>query len=293
MKKKRVVSQEPIQAAVIGHPVSHSLSPDIFSYIAKQTGVPIQYSKLDINPQDFDAVVDSVKVNPSYIGWNVTIPYKQSILKHADRPSKEVKSVGAANVVCFRSGKIFTYNTDVFGIQKTLSENKVKVKSKVCVLFGAGGAAKAVLYALHLEGIKKLYLYNRSYERALQLREEFKSKHPRSFQFEVLKDLSQVETVPEPIALYINSTPLGMEGFPQVSILPRGVSKKSVAFDLIYRPTKTPFLLDARRAKMKTIGGIDMLIWQAIATWEIWFGKMSSRSQTKNRLKSMLLRKHI
>lgn len=276
----------PAVAAVIGHPVAHSLSPAIFAFLAKATGKEVLYQKLAVPPAELKSFVKALAAQKLFIGWNVTIPHKEAILKLCSRVSPDAKVIGAANVVQLLKGKSVAYNTDVYGIRQTLREQKTSMKGKEAVLYGAGGAARAVAYALGQERAKCVWVLNRNAARAQALCRHF-SKLFRGTRFEVVKDVSEITS---PIALVVNATPAGMKGIAGKFELPTAVSRKTLAFDLIYRPAKTPFLKEAKRRGARGVGGIDMLAWQAIATWEIWFGKVRGRSLLKKALSRRLAR---
>lgn len=276
----------PAVAAVIGHPVSHSLSPAIFSYLAKSTGREVLYQKLHVPPQELKSFVKALAAQKLFTGWNVTIPHKENILRLCSRVSPDAKAIGAGNVVHFLKGKSIAHNTDVYGIRQTLREQKTRVKGKEAVLYGAGGAARAVAYALGQEGASRVWIMNRNPARAKALCQHFSKRFHRTH-FIAVKKVSEIEA---PIALVVNATPAGMKGVAGKFELPLGLTKTTLAFDLIYRPKDTAFLKEAKRRGARRVGGIDMLAWQAIATWEIWFGKVRGREKLKIALSRRLAR---
>ncbi len=274
----------PAVAGVLGHPVAHSLSPAIFNFLAKTLSREVLYQKIDVPPDQLKRFVKALAQQQLFTGWNVTLPHKQKILTLCDRVSAEAKAIGAANVVHFLRGKSTAYNTDVFGIRQTLREQELRLRGKAAVLYGAGGAARAVAYALGQEGTARVWVINRTPARGKALCRHFSRILPRT-RFEWVGAATRVEGR---VALVVNATPVGMKVGRARFDLPAAVEKKTLAFDLIYRPKFTPFLKEARHRGAATVGGMDMLVWQAIATWEIWFGKVKNRQLLKQKLSRAL-----
>jgi shikimate dehydrogenase len=283
--------------AVLGHPVSHSLSPKIFGFIAKEIGRNVSYDRLDIQPEKLKSIFlpDSEKFH----GFNITLPHKEKVIKYLDKLSPEARALAAVNVVKFQGKKALGFNTDTDGIRATFEEQKFSLAGKDVVLFGAGGAARAVAFVLGEGKAKTVWILNRNPARAKVLVKKFGKLFPRT-SFQVLSSLKILESLE--ISLVVQSTPHGMQGIvddspkhsPAISLgkIPR-LSKKALAFDLVYRPALTPFLKQASKQRIHSVGGLDMLIWQAIASWEIWFksGKKlprSQRTELKRRLSSYL-----
>jgi len=258
------------KAAVLGHPVKKSLSPKLFAAMAKFQKHEVDYRKIDLLSS---RLASFVRAKGDYIGFNITIPHKEKIVRLASRLSPEVKAIGAANVLHARGKHLVAYNTDVYGIRQTFREQGLRLSGKQAVVYGAGGAARAVAYALTKEGPARVYVFNRTFSRASRLARHFST---RKTKFIAVRDVSRIEG---PISLLVNATPAG-----QAFEMPAGISAQSLAFDLVYRPKVTPFLKVARKSGLRTVNGLDMLVWQAIATWEIWFGKVGNRSALKEKL---------
>jgi len=271
-------------AALIGHPVSHSLSPAIFSFLSRRFSRKIQYDALDISPGELKRALGLLR-SLDFIGCNITIPYKEKVIACLDRVSDETRVIGAANVVYNKDGELIGYNSDVLGILETLREARVRISGREVVLYGAGGAARAVAYAMGVLGAKDVWITNRTPHRARALTKKFGSYFSKT-RYHVLA----WESFPlgRQIDLWVNATPLGMAGFPRSRTFSFIPGKNAFALDLIYRPEETPFLKKASAEGLKTIGGLDMLVWQAIGTWELWFGKMSGKHETKVALKKFL-----
>jgi len=258
------------RAAVIGHPVNKSVSPKIFKVMAGSQRRPVRYERLDVPASRLDT---QFKARSGFTGWNVTIPHKEKILKLVDKLTPEVKAIGAANVLHFSKSGTVAHNTDVFGIRQTFRQERVRLADKEAVLYGAGGAARAVAYALKQEKVAKVWVINRTRARSQALCRHFSS---RTTKFVSVKS---VDEIPSKIALVVNATPAG-ERFE----FPAGIHANTLAFDLVYRQKLTPFLRKARKSGMRTVNGMAMLVWQAIATWEIWFGRVRGRTSLKEKI---------
>lgn len=275
-------------AAVAGDPVEHSLSPDIFEFLSRRSGVSLIYRKIRVPKKELENALAVARTLP-FTGWNITIPHKENITLLLDRLSPEAKALGAVNVLHFVSGRTLGYNTDVMGVTQTLREKRVPLKGRHALMFGAGGAAKAVAYSLGQSRIARLTIVNRSQAKARKLKKQFSALFPKT-EFALANSPARVK---EPVTLWVNATPCGMTGFAQHSLLPRKpcLPKKAWAFDLVYRPQSTPFLKAAGRKGMVALGGLDMLVWQALGTWELWFGKLNDVKKTKQALSRHLKRK--
>lgn len=279
----------PLVAGVIGDPIQHSLSPEIFQFISKRVGYPVRYERFHVKSQDFKHFLNHLRQYPLLHGVNVTLPYKEKIISQLQEVTFEAKSVGAVNVVKVEAGKLLGYNTDLYGIQKTLFEQGVKPKKITAVIFGAGGAALSVGYVLGHGKAKQVTIFNRNERRAKRMAVKLAKLFPATTF--VGAPLEGAAKFNEPADLYVQSTPLGMKGFPSVSLLPKKLSTHALAFDLVYRPEETPFLKDAKKRGLRTVGGLDMLVWQALAAWEIWVGPLTNSERLKSHLMLYLRRK--
>jgi shikimate dehydrogenase len=270
----------------MGDPIEHSLSPELFRVLSDFTHVPVMYNKMRVPKDRLKETVSIIKTLNLLRGWNVTLPHKKRVTELLDSLSPEAQAMGAVNVVTISHGKLHGENTDVVGVLETLREQKVKLKKKTAVIFGAGGGALSVAYALGKMGTPQVWILNRSLVRAKSL----VSKIQNQFSDTEFIPASLRSKIPpfKSASLYVNTTPLGMMGFPNESLLPSSLNSEALAFDLVYRPEKTLFLDQAARQGLRTVGGLDMLIWQAIAAWEIWVGKMNRKNEIKEKAKRVL-----
>jgi shikimate dehydrogenase len=285
------------QAGVIGSPISHSLSPQIFKFIANHlnTSEQLEYQAIEVRTglANFLAKIEN---STNWVGLNVTIPHKETVLKFASRWTSEVKATLAANVLKIDRSRekpeFEAHNTDVQGILDTLHEQNLKIRNHTAWLIGAGGAARAAAFALGREGASRVYISNpRSPERAEALAKDLGAVLPGTVFTSVAFGLP-FAAAPEPIQLVIQCTPIGQSGIGDPEFYAPlddfKFAKDALAFEMIYRPERTFFLNRAQALGLRTVGGLDMLISQALASWEIWFGALSEKIELKKRLRTHL-----
>ncbi|MGL5112734.1 MAG: shikimate dehydrogenase family protein [Flavobacterium sp.] len=237
---------------LLGRNISYSFSKGHFT--EKFKNPPFEgctYENFDI--QDVNFFTELIKNNPDLKGLNVTIPYKEAILPFLDKLSKKATKIGAVNTIKFtKKGKLKGYNTDYYGFKKSLKKLLKPHHTKALIL-GTGGAAKAVAFALEELGI--LYTF---------VSRETKDK---TIRYDVLN-----ATIFENHTIVINTTPLGTspntEHFPDIPY--NFFTKKHIAYDLIYNPAETVFLIKAKKNHAVTKNGHEMLILQAEKAWQIW-----------------------
>ncbi len=253
-----------MKAAVIGFPIHHSLSPTIYQYLAKRFKKKLTYQKIEVAPKNLNNFIqESIKNN--FIGFNVTIPHKSKIMKLINYIDSDANKISAVNVVQIKNKKTVGYNTDVMGVIYSLKSKKVILKNKTVFIYGAGGAARAVAIASAKMQAKIIYVYNRDYNKARKLCSDIS----RSFSKIKMIPTKKIE---EKCYIYINSTSLGMKS--TNIIFPLGLPRpqqKSYAFDCVYNPPNTDFLKKMNKRKYQTINGVQMFVWQALFTWNIWY----------------------
>jgi len=260
---------------LIGHPLKQTYSPFIHN-------VAFQFKNLDYIYLPFDVISDNLAAALKGVmalgieGLNVTIPYKEKIIKYLDELSEESAIIGAVNTVVNDQGILKGYNTDVYGIMESLMPFKDEITgSKVCVI-GAGGASRAVIYTLiRYFKPEEITLINRTVQRADSLQNYFSEK--MLYNNFKTKDLFPPELIGtfQSSKLIINSTPIGM--FPDVHDTPTELKESfyqgQLVFDMVYNPTETVFLKLAEKQGAKIIGGLKMLVYQAAKSFELWTGE--------------------
>ncbi len=254
-------------AGVIGHPIGHSRSPKLHGHWLKTYGLAGHYIPMDVAPADLETVLRTLP-KAGFVGANVTVPHKEATLRIADHISDRATVIGAANTLVFREdGSIHADNTDGYGFMENLRSGAPdwNPSDGPAVVFGAGGAARAVLQALADAGVPEILLTNRTRARADHLKEEFGQRI-------IVVDWVQAGNVIENAELVVNTTSLGMQGQPELRVPLDGLQPGSVVTDLVYAPLKTNLLKTAEEAGCTTVDGLGMLLHQAVPGFERWFG---------------------
>ncbi len=255
--------------AIIGFPLTHSFSPFIHNRAFADLKLPAHYEKIEIEPAAFERQIKQLKLS-EVAGFNVTIPFKERILPFIETLSPEAQKIGAVNTVKKVGEQWHGFNTDWQGFLKPLE--KVSKDIEHCLVIGAGGAARAVLFALtQLPNLRRVLVANRTVKRAQQLVKEMLND---SLQTTVIP-IEALSHLQEKFDLIVNTTPVGMSGHAH-GILPEAANlatSRAVVYDLVYNPLKTDWLKQAENQGLATINGLPMLIFQAEAAFTIWTGK--------------------
>ncbi|MBI4331758.1 MAG: shikimate dehydrogenase [Chloroflexi bacterium] len=261
---------------IIGYPLSHSVSP-VFQQAA------LDYHRLDARYVVWetreDRLEDTVRKIRREENWgaNVTVPHKERVIPFLDSLDGDAPAVGAVNVIYKRGEKLLGTNTDVYGFLQAVEQvGKFTPGGKRAVVLGAGGAARAVVYALIKSRVAFLAVANRSPLRAESLLGDlgrFAGKGQEVMSV-VLQD-AVLEPVLRGCDLLVNCTSLGMKGSQQdqMPLIPGLIPKDALVYDLVYNPAETLFLREARKAGARTLGGLPMLVYQGAAAFELWTGK--------------------
>lgn len=255
-------------AGVIGHPIAHSKSPRLHGHWLKTYGINGHYVPMNVAPEDLETVIRTLP-KAGFVGVNITVPHKEAVMGIADQISDRATLIGAANTLIFRSdGKILADNTDGYGFMENLKAGAPDWNPKAgpAVVFGAGGAARAVISALADAGVPEIVLTNRTRARAEALKEDFGKRVS-------VADWVQAGNVVEEAKLVVNTTTLGMVGHSELRVPLDGLRSDAVVTDLVYTPLKTHLLQEAEDAGCTTVDGLGMLLHQAVPGFERWFGE--------------------
>lgn len=254
-------------AGVIGDPINHTRSPLIHNYWIKKSNINCFYIPLNIKRSDLEKKLIFIR-ELGFCGLNVTIPHKEKIINLADEIMESAKVVGAANTIYFENGKIIADNTDTYGFYQSILKNfpKYNFKKEKVLIFGSGGAARAVTSVFLKEKAFEISIINRNREKAERLRNDLSYKIKTYDWNDYSKALRGVSTI-------VNTTSLGNLGSENFSIDLKGVQKNGIAIDLVYNPLKTSFMIKAEKENLKVINGLDMLIYQAKKGFQQWFKK--------------------
>lgn len=255
-------------AGVIGHPISHSKSPRLHGHWLKRYGIDGHYIPMDVVRDDLAQTIELLP-RLGFAGINVTLPHKEAVMDLCDEITPRAKSIGAVNTVTFQSdGSVLGDNTDGYGFISNLYANAPNWKADTgpAVVLGAGGAARGVVAALLDAGAPQIVLSNRTAERATELQSEFGSQVAVSAWDDVggaIKDAN----------LLVNTTSLGMDGQPALSISLDQLHSETLVTDIVYTPLRTQFLMDAAARGCVGVDGLGMLLYQAAPGFEAWFGQ--------------------
>ena len=255
-------------AGVIGYPVAHSRSPKLHRHWLKRYGLPGDYVPLHVHEDDLGQVLKALP-RMGFVGANVTIPHKVAVMEHADQISDRAILIGAANTLIFKEdGRIYADNTDGYGFISSLKQGAPGwvPSDGPAGVFGAGGAARAVISALLDAGVEEILLTNRTRPKAEALRTEFGSRLR-------VVDWVQAGNMLEDCATVVNTTSLGMTGQPEFRVPLDGLRRGTVVTDLVYTPLRTRLLREADAAGCLTVDGLGMLLHQGVPGFERWFGQ--------------------
>ncbi len=259
---------------VIGKNIKNSLSPLFHNQIILKYSLNFCYLPFQVAETDLGKAIQGIKAL-NIRGVNITFPYKEKAIEFLDKVEKSARRIGAVNTIVNNKGFLTGYNTDVIGFKKSLQEDgEFVIKEKKAVILGAGGAARAVVYALLEEKIEEICIFNRTLEKAKKIKQNLSSFFPKSsisvfpLEGEDLKDKI------EKAHLLVNATSLGMP--PRVDYTPLPDEKlfhpNLLVYDLIYHPARTLFLRQAERAGAKIINGLPMLVYQGMESFYLWTG---------------------
>ena len=253
-------------AEVIGDPIAHSKSPIIHNFWLEKLNIEAEYRKTHVQHEELAGYFLKRRADPDWLGCNVTIPHKVAVMDYVTDPSNVGGLIGARNTIaCETGGPLIGTNTDAGGFLAPLQ--KLGWKGKSALVIGAGGAARAVLYALDQIGIKEIVIMARNAGRAGALLQDLGIKG---------RIIGMDDAVPA-VDLLINSSPLGMMGQPALLIDLAPLYPHSVVYDIVYAPLETPLLEQARAKGLRTIDGLEMLIGQAALAFEIFFDAPAPR----------------
>ncbi len=257
---------------IIGRSISHTLSPAMHTAAFDALGLPFRFGVFDVEAEYLPALVASFRTQ-GIGGASVTIPHKERIIPLLDSLDENARMLGAVNAVVNRNGLLTGYNTDVVGIEKTLASVQGKIRNSTALVLGAGGGARAVVYTLSkIFSPARIRLYNRTTTRAQTMIDEFKKIFPK-IAYENISDPLQPAIAES--TLIVNTTSVGMT--PNIDALPVPAvirfSNQQIIFDIIYTPLETALLRRAKKDGAQTINGVEMLVQQGAAAFELWTGK--------------------
>ncbi len=259
---------------LIGYPLGHSISPLFQQAAFDHLRLDIRYEAWEVEPGKLRGLIQGLR-QPSRLGLNVTVPYKEAVLPLLDGQDVKASEMGAVNTVVKRGQRLIGHNTDADGFLKALRQDGAfDPQGKRAVLLGAGGVARAVAFGLARAGASSLAIVNRTPARAAGLASELRRFGPKVTA--VPWEDKNMREVLAGCDLLVNCTSIGMrhsatEG--QSPLASEFIPREALIYDVVYNPVETPLLIEAKKVGARTLGGLPMLVYQGAASFELWTGR--------------------
>ena len=267
---------------LIGDPVEHSFSPPMMNAVFSYMNLDACYLAFQVDEKKVSEAIAGIRAL-NFAGVNVTVPHKSAVIPYLDEVSPLAKKIGAVNTISNVKGRLKGTNTDFSGFIRSLKTLNFSPKKKTIALLGSGGSARALVAGLADAGALRVMLHNRTAERAEKLVTEFS----RYFPLTQLEAVS-LQTIHEtPLDLLVNTTTVGMFS----SDLPLNLKqcrKINLLADIIYRPSQTPLLKQAKELGINAVNGIDMLLYQGCDAFTFWTGKQAPEEVMRSQLLSLI-----
>ena len=239
---------------VIGNPINHSLSPELHNFWIKKNNINAIYEKIKLEENELGDFINKLR-NEEIHGINVTVPFKNKVIKYLDKLSLEVETTDSVNTIYKEGNDIIGHNTDVAGFELGLRHTKINVLHKAVLILGAGGVVPSIIYSLLSMGCKKIFLSNRTIEKAVIIKKKFND-------VEILKwgEIPDFDIIINATSVGLNNDSLGLN----FNV------KDKIFYDVIYNPKETQFLKKAKENGNKIENGKFMFIYQANQSFSIW-----------------------
>lgn len=267
---------------LIGDPVEHSFSPPMMNAVFSYMNLDACYLAFQVDEKKVSEAIAGIRAL-NFAGVNVTVPHKSAVIPYLDEVSPLAKKIGAVNTISNVKGRLKGTNTDFSGFIRSLKTLNFSPKKKTIALLGSGGSARALVAGLADAGALRVMLHNRTAERAEKLVTEFSRYFPMT-QLEAVS----LQTIHEtPLDLLVNTTTVGMFS----SDLPLNLKqcrKINLLADIIYRPSQTPLLKQAKELGINAVNGIDMLLYQGCDAFTFWTGKQAPEEVMRSQLLSLI-----
>ena len=289
MLNKNFISAHTKILCIIGHPISHTMSPLMHNIALNDLNLDYVYVAFDVTPKNLRHALNGIRAL-NIRGINVTIPHKETVLSYLDSIDPIAQKIRAVNTIKLEDGRIYGKNTDAEGFIRAIEDANIDISEMDVLLLGSGGAAKAVSYAL-IQKISKLTILNRTKPKATELANKLKKESEIPIFTKKLEETTINDEI-QKVDLVINATPVGMYPSQQESILSSNMLHQDlIVFDLIYNPIETKLIKDARKVGCKTINGLDMLISQGALAFEWWTDKKPNTNLMKKKVIEFLSEK--
>jgi len=244
---------------IIGSPISHSLSPKLHNYWFKQNNINAIYEKLEPREEEIKEILHKIKFGQIW-GMNVTVPFKKKVIPFIEKLSDIAKETSSVNTIFKKEDLIYGDNTDVQGFELSLKYENCELKNKKAFILGAGGVVPSIIKALKNLGLKQIFLSNRTKKNSDYILKLF----PET----IIVEWGQIPD----FDIVINATSLGLKKDDYINLDFKKINESKIFYDLIYNPSLTNFLDQAKKSGHKIINGKMMLLFQAQKAFEIWHG---------------------
>jgi shikimate dehydrogenase len=282
MSEKNPITAKTKVLCLIGNPIEHSMSPIMHNAALKELDLDYTYLAFSVNPKHLNLAVKGIKAF-SILGINVTMPFKQVIMKYLDEIEPFAKKIASVNTIKNKEGYLIGRNTDGVAAMKALSDVGYKIAGKNILILGAGGASRAIVYMI-AQNANKIVIINRTEKKAIKLANELK----KNFSIQIEGKRYSNNILRNEIGesnLLINATSIGL--YPNIQNTPISIEllhKDLFVYDLIYNPIETRLLREAREIGCDVLGGLDMLVNQGALAFEWWTGKFPNRHLMKTQI---------
>jgi shikimate dehydrogenase len=264
--------------AVIGDPIDHSLSPNIHSAAFRELNLDCSYIAFRISKGELEEGIEGLK-KIKIEGFNVTIPHKIEMMKYLDKIDESCSVIGAVNTIVNKDGKFKGYNTDMDGFLDPFKKKKLNIVNSNILLLGAGGAARAIVAGFAKEKAKKITIANRTLKNATNL-SEFAIKIGLNAEGVEIED---IKNSAKNYDIIVNATSIGLKN-ELCPISLEGINEKTIVYDIVYTPINTDFIKKAKEKGAIVIFGYEMLLGQAMRSFEIWHSMKAPYNAMKKAL---------
>ncbi len=256
------------KAFVVGWPISHSRSPLVHNYWLKKLGINGSYQAVAIEPERIESFLNGLGKDNEFVGGNVTIPHKEATYLCCSHHTDQARRLKAVNTIWLQDGELHGDNSDGHGFVANMDDQAPNwdKADRIAVIFGAGGAARAILLALEGRGFKTIRIINRTPVRATRMVSEL------GVSAEIFP-ADKLQAAISGAGIFINTTSLGMTGQPPLEIDLSVLAPDAIVSDIVYSPLETRLLASARKSGFTPVDGLGMLLHQAVPGFERWFGQ--------------------
>ena len=241
---------------VIGNPINHSLSPQIHNYWLKENHINATYDKLNIENNEIKNLIADIK-QKKIAGCNVTVPFKKAVIPYLDKLSLEAEQTQSVNTIVLNDNILVGHNTDITGFTRAIEDINFDIKNKKIFILGAGGVVPSIIFALKKMKVSKIIISNRTRQKAENLRMQFNNLN--------ILDWGKIED----FDVIINATSLGLNN-ETINLDTSNISDVKLFFDVIYNPSETSFLKEAKKLGHRTENGKLMFVYQAFEAFKLW-----------------------